>query len=90
MTKASCGIWYFSRAARPSATGSEQGDQDPAHRCRPGRAQPDVAGDLPAAREQGQSHQDDYDTDTHHGAVADKQKEWKGNIVADLPGYDVK
>ncbi len=37
-----------------------------------------------------QKAQDDYDADTHHGAVADKQKEWKGNIVADLPGYDVK
>lgn len=33
--------------------------------------------------------QKDYDDETVHGQVADKQKAWKGNIVADLPGYDI-
>jgi hypothetical protein len=31
-----------------------------------------------------------YDDQTQHGAVPDKQKEWKMNIVADLPDYDIK
>jgi hypothetical protein len=33
--------------------------------------------------------QKDYDDQTKHGAVAAQQAAWLGNIVADLPGYDV-
>ncbi len=33
--------------------------------------------------------QHDYDTQTGHGAVPAQQTAWLGNIVADLPGYDV-
>ena len=55
---------------RPAAPAAQHGDQDPAHRGRPGRAQPDVARDLPPARDQGQDHQDDHDTErarlVHH------------------------
>jgi hypothetical protein len=47
--------------ARTAAAASEDGDQDSARRRRPGRTQPDVACDLPAAGEQGQCHQDDHD-----------------------------
>src|SRR6516225_7940698 len=36
-------------------------DQDPAHGRRTDRTEPDIARDLPAAREQGQAHQHDDD-----------------------------
>jgi hypothetical protein len=33
--------------------------------------------------------QNDYDTETNHGTKPSEQKEWLGNISADLPDYEV-
>ena len=49
--------------ARSSAVASEQENQDAAHRRRAGRTQREVTRDHPAARDQGQPHQDDHDAD---------------------------
>ena len=74
---------------RPSAAAAEQDDQDPARRRRAGRAQPDVARDLPPPCDQGQHHQDGHDAErarlVHHGHQPGDAPRWRMDHLGDGP-----